>query len=197
MGSTKLDAEQCPDCGRPLHHVWDYPANELWCVHCGNRYFANMRATESANSEASAAELPSGFRVLLLDEVGGRRDRLVRQFTRLGYQVTPVCHPRQALEAASFRRFDLVVLPAMISEFNCVSIVGKLKHLLGNLKFVVVAEKELRTTEFQDPDVVCASADEADYLELERTVEQLADELAAARIHHRPAAASDLDELLV
>jgi DNA-binding NtrC family response regulator len=136
--------------------------------------------------------------VLLLDESCGRRERLVGELTRTGYQVTPVCHPRQALEAASFRRFDLVVLPAMTSEFNCSSIVGKLKHLLGNLKFVIVGEHtDWQKGELQGLDVVCTQAGEdADCLELLRTVEQLAEELSAARLRQQ-GDASNLEELLV
>src|SRR5262245_1923144 len=136
MSSTQIAEQTCPDCGRPLQNVWDYPANELWCVHCGNRYFASMGPSTGDSSDSL-----SNLRVLLLDEVSPRRERLVRHFTRTGYQVTPVCHPRQALEAASFRRFDLVVLPTSLSEFDCEGLVQKLKHLLGNLKFVVVAQR--------------------------------------------------------
>jgi CheY-like chemotaxis protein len=202
MGSTNIEIERCPDCGRQLHRVWDYPANELWCVHCGNRYFASLRpsaspSADAGDDEARVPEPSIGLRVLLLDESSGRRERLVRHFTRLGYQVTPVGHPRQALEAASFRRFDLVVLPAEISEFDCAGLVCKLKRLLGNLKFIVVVDNDRAILDaLDDSVVVCASAGGTDNGEPERTLEQLACELAAGRQRLR-GLMSDLEEVFV
>jgi hypothetical protein len=189
MGSTKLETECCPDCGRQLHSVWDYPANELWCVHCGNRYFATMESGEGEQAD-SAVDL----RVLLLDESSQRRDQLVRHLTGCGCHVTPVRHPRQALEAASFRRFDVVVLSATLSEFECPNLVGKLGHLLGNLKFIVIADEGLQwDTGRREWDVVCVESSQ--HSELERNIERLLDEVAAARLRHRESL-SESEELL-
>jgi len=177
--STKMSEQCCPDCSRPLQQVWDYPANELWCLHCGNRYLATVNPTDT-----DSGDLFVGFRVLLLDTSTDRRDHMVRHFTRLGYQVTPVCHHRQALEAASFRRFDVIVLPSNLIEINCDGFIGKMKRLLGSVKFVLVdsgiEDSEVRT---KDADVVWAKVDSTDYLQLEQMIEEIIDEAVAAQKH--------------
>lgn len=197
MGNRSTSEPCCPDCGRQLHNVWDYPANELWCVHCGNRYFASLGAPVDESSDSLY-----GFRVLLLDESAGRRDRVARRFTQLGYWVTPVCHARQALEAASFRRFDLVVLPAKMCEFDCHNLLCKLRRLLGDLKFVVFTEQaeevpavEDRLAEISNGCVSCTYACGSDCGELERTVERAVDELLAARVRQR-GSLGEVEELL-
>jgi hypothetical protein len=189
MGLKKVERETCPDCGRALHSVWDYPANELWCIHCGNRYFATMESTESERSDAGI-----DLRVLLLDESTPRRERYVRQMTAFGCHVTPVCHSRQALEAASFRRFDVVVLSASLSEFACPNLVDKLRHLLGNLKFVVISDTPREWSPGStDADVVCVETRERQ--ELERGLVRVLDDVAAARWRNRDAL-SESEELL-
>lgn len=191
MGETKVANPCCPDCGRALQTVFDYPSNELWCVHCGNRYFATL-----GPSDSEAPDSLLGFRILLLDSACDRRDYLVRHFTRLGYQVTPVCHPRQALEAASFRRFDVTILPAALPEFECAGFVCKLKRLLGTVKFLLLVEKGAESVStFQDPDVVWTTVDTSDYGQLERTLEQLIDEVVAAQMHHA-ANGAEVDDLV-
>jgi CheY-like chemotaxis protein len=180
--STELAEQRCPDCSRPLQQVWDYPANELWCLHCGNRYLAAVNPSDSDSTDHLL-----GFRVLLLDSSTDRRDHLVRHFTRLGYQVTPVCHHRQALEAASFRRFDVIVLPASLSEIDCRGFVAKMKRLLGSVKFVLVGISETADeANLVDPDVLRANVDAADYQQLEQMMEQIIDEAAAATQAHHP-----------
>ena len=180
MDSIKSTDQRCPDCSRPLQRVWDYPANELWCVHCGNRYFATVNPSDS-----DATDPLVGFRILLLDSAVQRRDRLVRHFTRLGYQVTPVCHHRQALEAASFRRFDVIVLPSNLTETDSGAFVAKMKRLLGMVKFVLLGDMSAPGDAIRDnPDVVWAKVDTADYQQLEQVVEQVVDEVVAAQTHH-------------
>ncbi|MGE3775600.1 MAG: hypothetical protein AB7F89_00320 [Pirellulaceae bacterium] len=196
MGADTRLNSVCPDCGRPLQSVWDYPANELWCVRCGNRYFAAFPPAPLESSDPM-----TGFRLLLLDEDPDGRDVLARRLTQLGYLVTPVCHARQALEAASFRRFDLVVLPNCVAEFDCRALVGKLRQLLGNLRFVVVTRLPPRDESTQpgpvwepDSQVVCAALQGADSRELERAVEEMADSLIAAR--ERQGDADEIEQLL-
>src|SRR5687767_5379120 len=174
--STKMAEQRCPDCSRPLQAVSDYPANELWCLHCGNRYMATVNPADSDTSDPLL-----GFRILLLDTSTDRRNHLVRHFTRLGYQVTPVCHHRQALEAASFRRFDVIVLPSNLSEVNCESFIAKMKRLLGCVKFVLVDIGGSEESKLDDPDVMRAKVDATDYQQLEQTIEQIIDEVVAAQ----------------
>jgi PleD family two-component response regulator len=126
-----------------------------------------------------------GQRLLLLDEECERREELARQLARLGYQVTPVCHPRQALEAASFRRFDLMLLPAAVSEFRWDSLVAKLRHLLGSIRFVVIATPASSGSKLRAPDIVSANVTGSDFRELLQLVEQSMDELRAANLRQR------------
>jgi PleD family two-component response regulator len=126
-----------------------------------------------------------GLRLLLLDEECERREELARQLARLGYQVTPVCHPRQALEAASFRRFDLMLLPAAVSEFRWDSLVAKLRHLLGSIRFVVIATPASSGSKLRAPDIVSANVTGSDFRELLQLVEQSMDELRAANLRQR------------
>jgi CheY-like chemotaxis protein len=162
-----------------LHTIWEYPANELWCIHCGNRYFASFASREY---DSGAIE---GHRVLLLDECADRRDELARHLARLGYQVTPVCHPRQALEAASFRRFDLMVLSSTTSADGCEDLVAKVRQLLGGIQFVVVAGKQSWISELRDPDIRCVAIGGSDDSQLEQALEPLLDELSAERVRRR------------
>ena len=184
--SPKLAEQRCPDCSRPLQQVSDYPANEVWCLHCGNRYVATVNPTDSDSNptDSDGGDLLLGFRVLLLDTSMDRRDHLVRHFTRLGYQVTPVCHHRQAFEAASFRRFDVIVLPSNLCEMNCDGFIGKMKRLLGSVKFVLVGSGPL-DVQIADPDVMWAKVDSADYQQLEQVIEEIIDEAVASQTHHK------------
>jgi CheY-like chemotaxis protein len=147
---------------------------------------------ESAESERSDAGMD--LRVLLLDESAPRRERCVRQLTACGCHVTPVCHSRQALEAASFRRFDIVVLSASLSEFECPNLVDKLRHLLGNLKFVVISDTPRKWSRGStDADVVCLEVRE--WQEPERGLVRVLDEVASSRGQNRDAL-SESEELL-
>lgn len=177
--------QHCPDCGRPMRQVSDYPGNEVWCLHCGNRYFAVMGPPGQ-----TAEDKLSGFRVLMLDADGNRRDHQVANLTRQGYLVTPVCHPRQALEAASFRRFDVVVLPARLPEFECGVFIEKLRHLLGLVKFVLLVPPGTpspgnQSKEIRSEDVVRIEIGDLDDPTLDARlgtlVEQIVDEAISTR----------------
>jgi PleD family two-component response regulator len=141
--------------------------------------------------EGEHAEPVVDLRVLILDDVAPRRERLLRHLTSCGYHVTPVCHPRQALEAASFRRFDAVVFSRTLPEFDCTTLVGKLRHLLGRLRFIVLSDGD--GDDVDECDMVRVSLTER--LELEQAVEQLLAELAAARSRQR-GIFSESEELL-
>ena len=58
--STKLAEQRCPDCSRPLQQVSDYPENEVWCLHCGNRYLATVNPTDSDNNPADSISHTGG-----------------------------------------------------------------------------------------------------------------------------------------
>ena len=132
--SQSLRARTCPDCGQPLHTLWDYPSNEIWCLSCGHRFYEEPSDVPSRG--CLRADPLRGFRILLLDGNAARRDSLTRRLAGLGYQVTPVCHPRQLLEAASFQRFDLVLLGWNADDSDLVSLAKRLRRQLGPVRLL-------------------------------------------------------------
>jgi CheY-like chemotaxis protein len=174
--TTTSCVQHCPDCGQPLQTLWDYPNNEGWCLRCGNRFYRVLSPGEGEDPLA-------GFRLLILDDDFQRRELLTGRFATIGYQVTPVCHPRQALEAASFRHFDLAMLSAEWSGYDTPSLITKLRWQLGNVKFVVYVDSErgMIPTELLSPDVLCLRTNLADTHELETALEYLIDDLVGGR----------------
>ena len=167
---------QCPDCRQPLQTLWDYPNNEVWCVQCGNRFYRVM-------SPGEPHDPLSGFRLLILDDHVDRREVLTGRFANLGYQVTAVCHPRQALEAASFRHFDLAMLSAEWSGFDIGTLVTKLRRQLGDVKFVVYidADRSLIPDELLSSDVLCLRTKLSETHDLESALERLVDDMVGSR----------------
>ena len=176
MQETNASVQHCPDCGQPLQTLWDYPNNEVWCLRCGNRFYRVLSPIESEDPLA-------GFRLLILDDVCQRRDLLTGRFANLGYQVTPVCHPRQALEAASFRHFDVAMLSAEWSGYDTATLITKLRWQLGNVQFVVYIDTEqgMVPSELLSPDVLCLRTDLSHTHDLEIALERLIDDLVGGR----------------
>lgn len=169
-------AQSCPDCGHALQTLWDYPSNEVWCLHCGNRFYQTISPFQSTESLA-------GFSLMILETSTDRREELARHFSHLGYQVTPVCHPRQALEAASFRRFDIAVLGANWPSVDTVALVERLRQQMPDMKFVIYFHSEggFLPGELLSPEVLCVRSNMHDMSDLELALEHMVDELVGAR----------------
>lgn len=166
--------QHCPDCGQQLETLWDYPSNEVWCLHCGNRFYRTLSMIDGG--------VPlSGSRLLILDADSCRRDSLTGRFANLGFHVTPVCHPRQAMEAASFRHFDLTLLSANWPGFDISALIAKLRWQLGDVKFVVYVDDEagISSSELATHDVLCVKMNPSQTHDLETTLEQLIEELVS------------------
>jgi DNA-binding response OmpR family regulator len=58
-------------------------------------------------------------------------------FVRAGYQVTGVTHPRQALEAASFRPFQVAIINHTLPEIDGIELMRRLQRLLGDIQIVI------------------------------------------------------------
>jgi len=165
--------QYCPDCGQQLETLWDYPSNEVWCLHCGNRFYRSL-------STMDGSEPVIGFRLLILDADTPRRDGLTGRFANLGFHVTPVCHPRQALEAASFRHFDVAILSAAWPGVETSELIAKLRWQLGEVKFVVFDDnvssvcRELTAHDVQYIRIAPTQASE-----IESTLEHVVDEMVA------------------
>ena len=169
---TSTGVQYCPDCGRQLETLWDYPSNEVWCLHCSNRFYRTL-------SVVDGSEPVSGCRLLLLDSDTVRRDALTCRFANLGFHITPVCHPRQALEAASFRHFDLAILSADWPGIDTSALIGKLRWQLGDVKFVVYGDEASSSfsEEIIADDIHCLRISTAQASDLESILHPLLDEL--------------------
>lgn len=185
---TSAGLQHCPDCGKQLETLWDYPSNELWCLHCGNRFYRTLSMIDRSDSA-------TGSRLLILDSELSRRDALTGRFAKLGFHVTPVCHPRQALEAASFRHFDLALLSADWPGIETSALINKLRWQLGDVKFVVYCDNGSANLSRQHSSdgVRCVRVATANsHQDLEATLEHLVDELVAEQKMHVAATRWDL-----
>lgn len=61
-----------------------------------------------------------------------------RYFLDLGYSVTAVHHPRMALEAATFRTFDAMILAYDLPEVDGLALARRLQRLLGKLPIIIL-----------------------------------------------------------
>jgi CheY-like chemotaxis protein len=166
-GVNKVSGQNCPECGQALHTLWDYPNNEVWCLRCGNRFYQTVSSASDLDAQASS-------RLLILDADAPRREALAGHFANLGYSVTPVCHPRQALEAASFRCFDLALISADWPGFDTAALIGKLRRQLGGLRFVIYIGDEVEQVPeglAADQDIVCLRTNLAERRELESALD--------------------------
>jgi DNA-binding NtrC family response regulator len=140
------------------------------------------------------SEPASGTRLLILDADPARRDSLTGRFANLGFHVTPVCHPRQALEAASFRHFDYALLSAEWPGLETSTLISKLRWQLGDVKFVVYvvggAGDALGQAATQD--VLCVKVNPTHAHELAATLEHLVEDL----IGRKPAKSGSRWELV-
>lgn len=164
---NQVSGQNCPECGQALHTLWDYPNNEVWCLRCGNRFYQTVSA-------ASAYETQACSRLLIVDADTSRREALAGHFANLGYSVTPVCHPRQALEAASFRCFDWALISADWPGFDTAALIGKLRRQLAGLRFVVYIGDEVEQVPESlaaDHDIVCLRTNLAERRELESALD--------------------------
>lgn len=62
-----------------------------------------------------------------------------RRFTRAGYRVVAVRHPRQALAAAYNREFQVAILDASLPEFDGFELLQRLRRIQDELQFVIVS----------------------------------------------------------
>jgi CheY-like chemotaxis protein len=156
-------------------------------LRCGNRFYRVLAPGESHDPLA-------GFRLLILDDDAERRDLLTGRFANLGYQITPVCHPRQALEAASFRHFDLAMLSGDCSAYDAGGLISKLRWQLGNVKFVVYMDHHADPVadDLLNHDVLCLRANLANMRDLESALERLVDDLVGSRQSPRQAVQQEL-----
>lgn len=62
-----------------------------------------------------------------------------RRFTRVGYRVVAVRHPRQALAAAYNRQFQVAMLDASLPEIDGFELMQRLRRIQDDIHFVIVS----------------------------------------------------------
>lgn len=62
-----------------------------------------------------------------------------RRFTRVGYRVVAVRHPRQALAAAYNRQFQVAMLDASLPEIDGFELMERLRRIQDDIQFVIVS----------------------------------------------------------
>jgi DNA-binding NtrC family response regulator len=77
--------------------------------------------------------------LLIVEDDPDQLEVLARCFVQAGYHVVGVHHPRQALEAASFRQFQVALLAASLPEMDGLELMRCLKRTQDRLQFVILA----------------------------------------------------------
>ena len=73
--------------------------------------------------------------LLLVDDDGEFVDILTRRFLKLGYAVTALNHPREAMQAVSFSQFDAAVIDQGLPETDGIDL---MQQLLGRIDLRVI-----------------------------------------------------------
>ena len=81
-------------------------------------------------------------RLLIVETNQERRNEMTRHFLNAGFQVTPVRHPRQALEASTFKHFDAAVLSDQLPEITAPELARRLRQNVSGLRPVLVSSDE-------------------------------------------------------
>lgn len=83
--------------------------------------------------------MPIKHRIMLVDDDREFSDLLCRRLLQRGYRVTELSHPRQALEAASLRDYDVVVLDRSLPEIDGLHLMQMLNQQVANLQIVFLS----------------------------------------------------------
>jgi DNA-binding NtrC family response regulator len=79
-----------------------------------------------------------GRSLLIVAENAEQLEMLARRFTRAGYQVVGLQHPRQALQAASFQQFQVALLDADLPEMDGIELMRRLQRSHRALQVVIL-----------------------------------------------------------
>jgi DNA-binding NtrC family response regulator len=77
--------------------------------------------------------------ILIVEDDLEQLDVLTRRFIQAGYQVVAVHHPRQALEAVSFRPFQVALLEASLPEIDGLDLMKRLKRMQHDMQVIILA----------------------------------------------------------
>jgi DNA-binding NtrC family response regulator len=76
--------------------------------------------------------------ILIVEDDPEQLDVLTRRFFQAGYRVIAVHHPRQALEAASFRPFGVALLDASLPEMGGMDLMQRLKRIQHDMQVIIL-----------------------------------------------------------
>ena len=82
--------------------------------------------------------MPLQNSMLIVENDAELRDMLTKRFIRLGFDVTPLHHPRQALEAASFKRFPVAIISHRLAELDGLELVRRLRLLVRGIQVILL-----------------------------------------------------------
>ena len=80
--------------------------------------------------------------LLIVEDDLGQLELLNAKFVRAGYQVVSVSHPRQALQAASFRQFQVALLDASLPEMDGLELMHRLKRTQDGVQVIILSGYE-------------------------------------------------------
>ena len=77
--------------------------------------------------------------LLIVEDDVDQLKLLSATFVRTGYRVVSVQHPRQALEAASFRQFQVVLLDGSLPEMDGLELMQRLKRTQDGVQVIFLS----------------------------------------------------------
>jgi DNA-binding NtrC family response regulator len=80
--------------------------------------------------------------LFIVEDDLGQLEMVSAKFVRAGYSVVSVHHPRQALEAASFRQFQVALLDASLPEMDGLELMHRLKRTQDGVQIVILSGYE-------------------------------------------------------
>lgn len=83
--------------------------------------------------------MPKHRSILIVEDEIRARDGLTKKFLSLGNLVVAVCHPRQALEAATIHDFDVAIIDQSLPEIQGILLIPRLRGFVGGLKVVLLS----------------------------------------------------------
>lgn len=88
--------------------------------------------------------------LLIVEDEPDQLEIFSRLFVRGGYAVTAVHHPRQALEAATFKRFRAALVDYGLPEMNGLELIERLNLLLPDFQAVLLTDRDDQTLIHQE-----------------------------------------------
>jgi len=81
--------------------------------------------------------------LLIVEKEPLELENLARTFIADGYQVVVIGHPRQALEAASFRQFHAAIINYDLPDMDGIELTRRLRATQRSLQVILLADKPL------------------------------------------------------